>query len=61
VIGSSWDGLRAMPNIRQVAIPTNASKILPGYYLFVGFCVSSILLSKKLEHGIASSSLPKSG
>jgi hypothetical protein len=34
-------------------IPTNASKILPGYYLFIGFCVSSILLSKKLERGIA--------
>ena len=56
VIGSAWDGLRDMPNVQQVLIPTNASKILPGYYLFIGFCVSSILLSKKLEHGIASSS-----
>jgi hypothetical protein len=53
VIGSAWDGL---PNIQQVMIPTNASKILPGYYLFIGFCVSSILLSKKLEHGIAADS-----
>jgi hypothetical protein len=57
VIGSAWDGLRDMPNVQQVLIPTNASKILPGYYLFIGFCVSSILLSKKLEHGIASSSI----
>jgi hypothetical protein len=56
VIGSGWDGVRGMPNIQQVLIPTNASRILPGYYLFVGFCVSSIFLSKKLEHGIASGS-----
>ena len=52
LIGSAWDGLRDMPNVQQVQIPTNASQILPGYYLFIGFCVSSILLSKKLEHGI---------
>ena len=56
VIGTAWDGLRDVPNIQQVLIPTNASNILPGYYLFVGFCMSSIVLSKKLEHGIASSS-----
>jgi len=56
VIGSAWDGLRTVPNVQQVLIPTNASKILPGYYLFVGFCVASILLSRKLQHGIASSS-----
>ncbi len=60
VIGSAWDGLREMPNVQQVLIPTNASKILPGYYLFIGFCVSSILLSKKLEHGIASASISES-
>ena len=53
VIGSSMEGLRDMPNVNQVMIPTNASKILLGYYLFIGFCVSSILLSKKLERGIA--------
>jgi hypothetical protein len=60
VIGSAFDGLRAAPNVQQVLIPTDASRILPGYYLFVGFCVSSILLSKKLEHGIASSSVSES-
>jgi hypothetical protein len=60
VIGSAWDGLRDMPNIQQVLIPTNASKTLPGFYLFVGFCVSSILLSKKLERGIASDRETKS-
>jgi len=56
VIGSGLGGLREMPNVQQVLIPTDASRILPGYYLFVGFCLSSILLSKKLERGIASSS-----
>ncbi len=60
VIGSGLDGLREVPNVQEVLIPTNASKILPGYYLFIGFCVSSILLSKKLEHGIASSSVSES-
>ena len=56
VIGSAFDGLRTEPNVQQVLIPTNASKILPGYYLFIGFCVASIFLSKKLERGIASGS-----
>ncbi len=60
IISSAWDGLRTMPNVQQVQIPTNASQILPGYYLFIGFCVSSILLSKKLEHGIASQSASES-
>jgi uncharacterized paraquat-inducible protein A len=60
VIGSAFDGLRDAPNVQQVLIPTNASKILPGYYLFIGFCVGSILLSRKLQHGIASSSASES-
>ena len=60
VIGSALEGLRGVPQVQQVMIPTNASKILPGYYLFIGFCVSSILLSKKLERGIASSSTSES-
>jgi len=60
VVAGALDGLHAMPNIQQVSFPTNASRILPGYYLFVGFCVSSIFLSKKLEHGIASSSASES-
>jgi hypothetical protein len=60
VIGSAFDSLRAVPTVQQVLIPTNASRILPGYYLFVGFCVSSILLSKKLEHGISSSTATES-
>jgi hypothetical protein len=61
VIGSALDGMRGISNVKQVLIPTNASRILPGYYLFIGFCVSSILLSKKLEHGIAARSTSESG
>ena len=60
VIGSAFDGLRDVPNVQQVNIPTDASRILPGYYLFIGFCLSSILLSKKLERGIAASSSEES-
>ena len=60
VIGSAFDGLRTVPNVQQVLIPTNASKILPGYYLFIGFCVASIILSRKLERGIAASSATES-
>ncbi len=60
VIGSAFDGLRTVPNVQQVLIPTNASKILPGYYLFIGFCVASIILSGKLRRGIASSSASES-
>lgn len=57
VIESGLGGIRAEPAIQQLVIPTDSSQILPGYYLFIGFCVGSIYLSKKLEHGIASSHL----
>jgi hypothetical protein len=36
----------------DVVIPTDSSKILPGYYLFIGFCLASLFLSKRLERGI---------
>jgi len=52
LIGSAMDGLRDA--VGQLAIPTNSSKILPGYYLFIGFCLASMFLSKKLERGISS-------
>jgi hypothetical protein len=54
VIGSGLGDIRGVPNVHLVSLPTNASKILPGYYLFIGFCVGSILLSRKLERGIDS-------
>lgn len=37
----------------NLAISTDSSKILPGYYLFIGFCLSSLLLSKTLASEIA--------
>ncbi len=52
VIESGMGGIRGEPSVQQLVIPTDSSKILPGYYLFIGFCVSSIYLSKKLERGI---------
>lgn len=54
VIESGMGGIRQAPQVQQLVIPTDSSTILPGYYLFIGFCVSSIYLSKKLERGIAS-------
>jgi hypothetical protein len=36
----------------ELLIPTDSSKILPGYYLFIGFVLASLFLSKKLERGI---------
>jgi len=53
VIESGLAGIRAEPAVQQLVIPTDSSRILPGYYLFVGFCVAGIYLSKKLKHGIA--------
>jgi paraquat-inducible protein A len=54
VIESGMAGIRGEPAVQQLVLPTNSSTILPGYYLFIGFCLSSIYLSKKLERGIAS-------
>jgi hypothetical protein len=53
VIGSAMGDLKDAAG-GQLAIPTNSSTILPGYYLFIGFCLASILLSRTLERGIAS-------
>jgi hypothetical protein len=52
VIESGMGGIRGEPSVQQLVLPTDSSKILPGYYLFIGFCVSSIYLSRKLERGI---------
>jgi hypothetical protein len=47
LIGSAMSGLKG-PGA-ELVIPTDSSKILPGFYLFVGFCVASLWLAKKLE------------
>jgi len=54
VIEGGMGGIRSQPAVQQLVLPTDSSTILPGYYLFIGFCVGSIFLSKKLERGIAS-------
>ena len=50
LISNTMNGLEASG--AQIVIPTDSSKILPGYLLFIGFCLASLFLSKKLEHGI---------
>jgi hypothetical protein len=50
VISNTMSGL--LTTGVDLAIPTDSSKILPGYPLFIGFCLASLFLSKKLERGI---------
>jgi hypothetical protein len=50
LIGSAMSGLKS-PSA-ELVIPTDSSKTLPGYYLFVGFCVASLWLAKKLERSL---------
>jgi len=56
VIEGGMGGIRSQPAVQQLVLPTDSSTILPGYYLFIGFCLGSIFLSKKLERGIAADS-----
>jgi uncharacterized paraquat-inducible protein A len=50
LIANTMGGLKEIG--AQLVIPTESSKVLPGYHLFIGFCLASILLSKKLDRGI---------
>lgn len=50
LISSSMSGFKTIDP--GVIIPTDSSKILPGYYLFVAFCMASLLLSAKLQRSI---------
>jgi len=61
VIESGMGGIRGEPAVQQLVLPTNSSTILPGYYLFIGFCLASIFLSRKLERGISSSNAKNDG
>jgi Paraquat-inducible protein A len=47
LIGNTMNGLKETG--ADLVIPTDSSKILPGYFLFIGFCLASLLLSKRLE------------
>jgi len=53
LIANTMGGLKGTG--AELTIPTDSSKILPGYYLFIGFCVASLFLSRKLERGIRTS------
>jgi hypothetical protein len=50
IIDSALSGLKGSGV--ELVIPTDSSKLLPGFYLFVGFVVASLWLSKKLERSI---------
>jgi len=50
LIGNAMGGLKG-PGA-ELVIPTDSSKILPGFYLFVGFCLASLWLAKKLERAL---------
>ena len=50
LVANAMDGVKGTGV--ELAIPTDSSKILPGYHLFIGFCLASLFLSKKLERGI---------
>jgi len=50
LIANTMNGL--LQSGAQLTIPTDSSKVLPGYYLFIGFCMASLLLSTKLARGI---------
>lgn len=47
VIGSAMSGVTSKSV--EIVIPTDSSRMLPGFYLFVGFCMASLWLAKKLE------------
>src|SRR5260370_6091626 len=50
LVANTMDGVKGTG--AELVIPTDSSNILPGYYLFIGFCLASLSLSKKLERGI---------
>ncbi len=53
----AFDGLipNAMSGLQgsgaDMVIPTDSSKILPGYHIFIAFCLASLLLARKLGKG----------
>ncbi len=59
LIGSAMSGLKG-PGV-ELVIPTDSSKMLPGFYLFVGFVRASLWLAKKLERNIRTVELGEAG
>jgi hypothetical protein len=50
VIDSAMSGLKGRG--AELVIPTDSSRVLPGFYLFVGFCMASLWLAKRMERGM---------
>jgi hypothetical protein len=50
VISNALNTLRG-PAV-ELVIPTDSSKLLPGFYLFIGFVLGSLFLAWKLEHAL---------
>ena len=58
----AFNGLvtNTMGGMSGMGMPTDSSKILPGYHIFIGFCLASLFLSKKLaRHGCAGDAAPE--
>jgi hypothetical protein len=51
LIANTMEGLRETG--AEIVIPTDSSKILPGYYLFIGYCMASLVLSTKMQKTLA--------
>ncbi|HKA01955.1 MAG TPA: paraquat-inducible protein A [Candidatus Solibacter sp.] len=51
LISNTMEGLRETG--AEIVIPTDSSKILPGYYLFIGYCMASLVLSAKMQKTLA--------
>jgi hypothetical protein len=47
LISSAMSALKSP--VAELVIPTDSSKLLPGFYLFVGFCMSSLWLARNLQ------------
>ncbi len=50
LIGNAMSGLKGAG--AELVIPTDSSRVLPGFYLFIGFCLASLWLAKKLERSL---------
>jgi len=51
LIAGSMEGLNR-PGV-ELLIPTDSSRVMPGYHIFIAFCVASLFLARKLSRGVA--------
>ncbi|HLH16343.1 MAG TPA: paraquat-inducible protein A [Bryobacteraceae bacterium] len=57
LIANSMNGLAQSG--AQLTIPTDSSRILAGYYLFIGYCMASLFLARKLARGLRAPEAPR--